>query len=188
MNTPTHIVFGACLAYGIASRFIPDDATRTRKVGLGALIVGAGVLSHLGLDLMPHYAWVVYLNGLENLPYDWLVREALFGLALAVPAFRLAREQWPYVALGMAGGMYPDIEKVAALDFHVPDAYILFDWHSTKLSNRTGGLPLSVLIVIEVILIALALGAMGFIRRNTLSYSPEAPEPDSEQRGVQQRP
>ncbi len=89
----------------------------------------------------------------------------MFGLAVAAPAFLLAGKAWPFVAVGVFGGMYPDFEKVLSVDFHVPDAFILFDWHSTYLSNRTGGLPKPLLIVAECIIIGTALTGMWMLRQ-----------------------
>jgi len=122
--------------------------------------VSVGVLSHLLLDLLPHCAWIVYLDWFRSLPYHWLLREGVFGLAVAVPALLFAGKARPFVLLGIAGGVYPDIEKVLALDLHVPDAFILFEWHSKYLSSRTAGLPKPVLIIAECMLILGFLAAM----------------------------
>ena len=129
--------------------------------------IGVGVASHLLLDLIPHRAWVAYLNWFKPLPFDWLIQEAVFGLAVAIPALMLAGRLWPYVTLGMFGGMYPDLEKVLSLEFHVPNRFILFEWHSTYLSHRTAGLPKASLIAIECLLIAGFLLAMWRMRRKT---------------------
>ena len=154
MNTPTHLACGACLAYAIACTTAkhPQTPGRVGLVAAGAITVG--VISHLLLDLLPHYAWVVHLEWFKPLPFHWLIREGVFGLATAIPAFILSGKSWPYVALGMFGEIYPDVEKILAVDFHVPDRFILFDWHSTYLSNRTGGLPEYALIAFECLLIA----------------------------------
>ena len=90
----------------------------------------------------------------QTIPFHWLIREAIFGLAVALPALYLAGRAWPFVALGMLGAIYPDVEKVLSVDFHIPDQFILFAWHSTELSSRTGGLPRPLLIGSECVLIA----------------------------------
>ena len=154
MNTPTHIACGACLAHAVAYATTGKRDTSARVVTIAAAVLLLGVISHLLLDLLPHYAWIVYLDWFKPLPYHWLIREGVFGLAVAVPAFLWAGKAWPFAALGMAGAMYPDVEKVLAVDFHLPEPFILFDWHSTYLSNRTGGLPLPLLIVVECCMIA----------------------------------
>ncbi len=119
-----------------------------------------GVVSHLLLDLMPHYAWIVFLDWFKPLPFHWLIREAVFGVAVAVPALILAGRAWPIVALGMLGALYPDVEKVLAVDFRVPEAYILFPWHSAYLSSRTGSLPEPILIGAECLMTGAFLIAM----------------------------
>jgi hypothetical protein len=103
---------------------------------------------------------VVYLDWFKPLPYHWLIQEAVFGLVVAIPAFIFAGRSWPFVALGMMGGIYPDVEKVLSIDLHVPDRFILFGWHSTVLSNRTAGLPKAALIGFECLLIVGFLLAM----------------------------
>ena len=140
MNTPTHIICGACLAQAIALAFAKARHSKVRILAVATGALCAGILSHLLVDLLPHYNWIVYLNVATALPFHWLIREAVFALAVAIPAFILAGRSWPYVAVGMLGGIYPDVEKVLSFDFHVPDRFILFDWHSTRFSSRTAGL------------------------------------------------
>ena len=144
------------VAYATAGR--RDTSARVATITAAVLLLGA--LSHLLLDLLPHYAWIVYLDWFKPIPYHWLIREAVFGLAVAVPALLMAGKAWPFVVLGMIGGMYPDVEKVLSVDFHVPDQFILFGWHSNFLSNRTLGLPIPVLIGLELVLITGFLYAM----------------------------
>ena len=168
MNTPIHIAASACLVFALARAV---HGPPTAPVGVGLLAMGSvalGLASHFLLDLLPHYAWVVYLDWFKPLPFHWLMREAAFGLAVAIPAFALAGRSWPYVALGMFGGIYPDIEKVLSVDFHVPDRFIFFDWHSTYLSTRTAGLPKAVLIGAECLLIAGFLLAMWGMKRSQM--------------------
>lgn len=84
---------------------------------------------------------------------------------MAIPVFIFAGRAWPYVALGVIGAVYPDAEKVLSVDFHLADRFILFNWHSGYLSNRTAGLPESVLIGLECLLIASFLLAMWRMKR-----------------------
>lgn len=160
MNTPTHIICGACLAQALAQIFSCRKMDSPRIAAIMAGAFGLGVISHLLLDMLPHYAWVVYLDWFKPLPFHWLIREAMFGLAVAIPAFILSGRLWPYAAIGMLGAIYPDVEKVLSVDFHVPDQFILFGWHSNYLSNRTLGLPIPVLIGLELVLITGFLYAM----------------------------
>jgi hypothetical protein len=160
MNMPTHIAAGACLALALTRsvRRHPES-----PVGVGLFAVGAvalGLAAHFLLDLLPHYAWVVYLDWFKPLPFHWLAREAALGLAVAIPAFLLAGRSWLYVGCGMFGAIYPDVEKVLAVDLHVPSGVILFGWHSSELSTRTAGLPKAFLIGIESLLIVGFLFAM----------------------------
>ena len=159
MNIPAHLVCGAVLAQAL-SRATAGSGRRRRiaAVAAGALLLG--IASHLLLDLLPHYAWIVYLHWFEPWPFSWLIREAVFGLAVAVPAFMLAGRTWPYVALGMLGGVYPDVEKAVFFTFQAPAPFALFPWHSLYLSNRTAGLPHAVLIGFECLFIAACLFTM----------------------------
>ncbi|MEW6350431.1 MAG: hypothetical protein AB1646_15310, partial [Thermodesulfobacteriota bacterium] len=174
MNTPTHIACGACLALAVTHLANTREGSGPRPLLLGIGAVVIGVASHLLLDLMPHHAWIVFLDWFKPLPFHWLIREAVFGAAVAIPAMILAGKSWPYVGLGMLGALYPDVEKVLAVDFHLPEAYVLFPWHSAHLSSRTGGLPESVLIEFECFLTAAFLIAMwrmnntnAFIRKSS---------------------
>lgn len=171
MNTPTHVACGACLAHVVAYATAGHRDSVGRRVFVTAGVASLGILSHLLLDLLPHCAWVVYLDWFKPLPYHWLIREGVFGLAVAVSALLLAGKAWPFVALGMAGGMYPDVEKVLAVDLHLPESFILFDWHSTYLSNRTAGLPMPFLILLECCIAAACLLTMWKLKRGASSWS-----------------
>lgn len=174
MNTPTHIVCGACLAQALALSLSRARHSKVHILAVAAGALCAGILSHLLVDLLPHYNWIVYLPWATGLPFHWLIREAVFSLAVAIPAFILARGLRPYVAIGMLGAIYPDVEKVLSFDFHVPDRFILFDWHSTRFSNRTAGLPNAILIGIECLLIAASLLAMWRMRRAATNKGADA--------------
>lgn len=110
---------------------------------------------HLALDFLPHFAWIVYLPGFENLPFHWLIKEGLLAAVMAIPCLFFARANWPYAILGMLGAIYPDVEKVAAVDLHIPQSWIIFKGHSLQLSSNDGGLPHGILIAVELGLIAL---------------------------------
>ena len=166
MNTPTHIACGACVAVAVARFGRAEHASAPRRIVLAACAVVLGLATHLLLDLLPHRAWIVDLGWFRPMPYHWLVREALFGVAVAIPAILIAGRLWPNAVLGMFAGMYPDIEKVLFLDFHIPEWLVIFKWHSTELSNRTAGLPCAALVTIEVVLIVVFLAAMWAVRRN----------------------
>jgi hypothetical protein len=160
MNTPTHIACGACLAHVVAHATAGQRQTAKKLALVTAGVLALGVLSHLALDLLPHYAWIVYLDWFDALPYHWLIREAAFGFAVAVVALCLSGRAWPFVILGMVAGMYPDIEKVLCIDHGLPRVLVLFDWHSGYLSTRTGGLPKPLLIAGECTMIGAFLFVM----------------------------
>lgn len=151
MNTPTHIVSGIWLAQIILHRWPAESSSR--RIALGLACIAGGAVLHLAFDLLPHFAWIVYLPGFENLPFHWLIREGLATLIVAVPCLFFARANWPYVVLGMLGAIYPDVEKVAAVDFCIPDRFIMFRGHSLQLSSHDGGISHGLLILGELGLI-----------------------------------
>ena len=152
MNTPTHIVSGICLAQIICCRWGTGSALRRGLTGFACFTVG--MFLHLCLDHMPHYAWIVYLPGFEKLPFHWLMKEGLATLIVATPCMFIARKNWPYAILGVVGAIYPDMEKVAAIDFHAPERFIIFKSHSLQLSSHDGGISHGLLIATELGLIA----------------------------------
>lgn len=129
------------------------------------MCLGVGIASHVLLDLVPHYAWIVYLPGYEHVPFHWLIREGMVAAIVALPALFFARRFWPYALAGMVGSVYPDIEKVASVDFNLPETFILFRWHSTQLSCHDGGLPHWALITAELLL---NVGLLLLIWRNSV--------------------
>lgn len=168
VNTPTHLAAGAMLAQFLINNR-KDQSIRGRIVcGFACLMLG--VASHLLLDLFPHYAWIVYLPGFEDLPFHWLIHEGVLGLLVSLPLLYFTRARWGSVTLGMVGAVYPDVEKVACVDLGMPSWMALFRWHSLTLSDRDGGLPLYVLIVAELALIAgLMLGTLAATQKRRAS-------------------
>ena len=122
---------------------------------MGCIVFGAA--SHLFLDALPHYNWIVYLHWLSGLPYHWLIRDALFGLSVTLPILYWGRDRWQLVCLTLFAAMYPDFEKVAHVDFALPERWVIFREHSLKLSTNDWGLPHALLIVFELCLIVLML-------------------------------
>lgn len=150
MNAPTHVLSGIALGV-LAARFVPQTIPARTLLAAAAVCVGAALL-HVGMDLQPHYNWIVYLHAFESLPYHWLVREAVCTLVVFIPALYLARRAVVPALAGVFGSVYPDIEKVAAVDFGFRHA--LFPGHSLELSTHDYGLPRSVLIASDFLLIA----------------------------------
>jgi hypothetical protein len=160
VNTPTHIAAAGLVS---ATAFFADAKFGTGlpiKVRLwicaaGCVVLGAS--SHLLLDALPHYNWIVYLHWLSDLPYHWLVRDALFGLVIVIPILYWGRDRWFLIWLTLFAAMYPDFEKVAYIDFGLPRQLVIFRGHSLQLSGNDWGLPHPWLIALEVSLIFVCL-------------------------------
>jgi hypothetical protein len=152
MNTPTHVIAGVVVAQTV---MIYRDRHPGKWTGIGCGVVcwflAAG--SHLLLDAIPHYNWIVYMNWLRDLPFHWLIRNAVFAIPMVWIGWHTGRDHWVILGLGLFGGMYPDFEKVAYVDFHIPQQLVLFPGHSLELSGHTGGWPRGVLVAIELALI-----------------------------------
>ena len=165
MNTPTHLLCGACIAHALARRTDVNRSRPVRWVVVAMVSFVLGMMSHLLLDRLPHCAWIANLDWFKPLPMRFLLCEALFGVLVAVPALWFAGRHALTVLFGMAGGMYPDIEKVLAIKFGMPDRFVLFEWHSLHLSNRTWGLSTPALIALECLLISAFLYVMWRMRK-----------------------
>lgn len=149
MNTLTHLAAGAVVAQAVLAVRMPRAA---------ALVTGvvAGALSHLALDALPHYNWIVYLSWFHGVPFHWLIREAVCALPVAIIAMWLGRDRWVVAGLVLVGSMYPDFEKVAYVDFHIARPLVMFPSHSLQLSGHTCGWPRPALVGLEVgVLVAL---------------------------------
>ena len=129
----------------------------------GAAVVS--VMAHLALDRLPHYNWIVYLGWFRGLPYHWLVREALFALPVLAIGLYTARNHWGLLAAAVFFGLYPDLEKVAAVDFQAPRQLVLFKTHSLQLSTYDGGASHAALIALELAVIAGLLAATLLLAR-----------------------
>ena len=163
VNTPTHVAAGIWVAQMAMHRW---SVTSVRQwITAGVLCFAGGLISHLALDALPHFAWVVYLPGLESLPFHWLIQEGTLALVVAIPCLYFARTIWPCSVCAILGALYPDAEKVASVDFHVPPNWIIFKQHSMQLSSNDGGLPHAVLIAAEIALIAVFMIATMLLAR-----------------------
>jgi len=152
VNTPTHIAAGVWIAQMVMLRW--STTSVWRRIGAGAVCFAGGLITHLALDALPHFAWVIYLPVLESLPFHWLIREGLLATVVAIPLFYVTRAIWPYAVLAMCGALYPDAEKVAAADLNVSPHWIIFKQHSIQLSSNDGGLPHCILIATEIAITA----------------------------------
>ena len=147
MNTPTHLAAGVVVAQAVLRLKCP-------RIVAGGLGVVAGALSHLALDAVPHYNWIVYLSWFRGLPFHWLIREAVFALPVVAVAVWLGRDRWGLTGLALCGSLYPDFEKVAYVDFHIPRQLVIFRAHSLQLSSHTCGWPRPALVGLEVAMLA----------------------------------
>lgn len=169
MNVPTHIACGALIGYAVAqvrSR-CSNQARRDRPARLFAAIFVLGVASHLLLDLIPHYAWIVDRDWFISAASHWVIRATILSLLVGLPAIWITGRAWPCAVAGILGAMYPDIEKVAYFNFGATDPLILFDWHSKHLTSNPPGVPAWVLMGAEWILVVAILAAMAIMRRRT---------------------
>ncbi len=153
MNTPTHVISGIWLAQFL-SNHVPASFP-IRKLLLAVTCLVAGAFLHLVLDVMPHYNWIVYLHGYENLPHHWLFCEAIVALIVFIPAIYFTRRIWPIALIGAFGALYPDIEKVASCDFNMPERFVIFRHHSLHLSSNDYGIRHDALITGELALIGI---------------------------------
>jgi hypothetical protein len=139
MDLPVHLAAGACI--GSAVLYVehkthhPVSPRRDIKIGLIVFVIS--VLSHLLLDAVPHYDWLFYVTIFKPLPYYWLLPQVIMALPVILLALTLTRDRPVIVVASLAGAVYPDVEKLAYLDFGLPKALVLFPHHSCSLSQWT---------------------------------------------------
>jgi hypothetical protein len=153
MNTPTHLAAGALVAQAALATTTGISNRWAKQIVMPATFVGA-VFAHLALDEIPHYNWIVYLTWFHSLPFHWLIREAVFALPVVLIALYCGRDRWVLTCFALLGSMYPDLEKVAFVDFHIPKSLVIFRAHSLQLSGHTAGLPQWLLITLELSVLA----------------------------------
>ena len=171
MDLPVHVTAGALV--GTTILYIMDNKVRKRpfsqkqyiKVGLACFFWG--ILTHLFLDAVPHYDWLFYVKTFSPLPCWWLIPQFLTTIPVLIITFYVMRDHWGIAVVSVLGGVYPDIEKLMYLDFHLPRYLTVFRNHSCYLSQWT---PLeleykSFLIVFEVGLFFVLLGGIYWTAR-----------------------
>ncbi len=178
MDLPVHIATGALIgniALYADSKFRQQPPSTWHRVELGTACFLLGVLSHLFEDAVPHYDWLFYVRLFHPLPYWWLIPQAIGSLLVLLIVFHVARDHRIITIVAIIGGIYPDLEKLAYLDFHLPQSLVIFRKHSCYLSQWT---PWELehktfLIVFEVfLLIALLVGNawVALKRRNLQNF------------------
>ena len=110
--------------------------------------------SHLVLDAIPHYNWIVYLKWFRGLPLHGFIREAVLASPIVALAFYLGRGHSVLTGACLLASIYPDIEKFVYCDLHGPKALILFRIHSLQFSANNGGLSHPALIALELSILA----------------------------------
>lgn len=136
MDLPVHIAGGAftgnmilhCSRY--SSEHLPD---RSFKMILVCFL--SGVCSHLLLDALPYYDWIFEIPIFSELPGSWLWRQVAATVPVIVIIFWISRQHWFLSLVSMSGGLYPDLEKLLYFDFHLPKAFVVFPYHSCRLSD-----------------------------------------------------
>src|SRR5258708_6280529 len=171
MNTPAHVMAGAFVAQ---TMMVCRDRypQRWAAVACGAAAFALGVASHLFLDSLPHNNWIVYLNWFPGVPFHWLLCEALCALPVVIVGAYAGRDHPAILLLGVLGGMYPDFEKVAYVDFHLPRRLVMFPAHSLQLSSHHCDLAFWKCVVLETGLILLMVSATVVIARCRLKMRP----------------
>ena len=136
MDLPVHVAAGAfagnMLLY-VHAKYRPRLDSETVKLGAAGLLYG--VILHLLLDALPYYDWLFRVHIFKPLPYYWMFPQVLTTLPVIALAFQLNRDARDISGLAMLGGMYPDIEKLMYIDWHLPKSLVLFPFHSCRLSG-----------------------------------------------------
>lgn len=142
MDFPIHVAAGALagsvlLYLHARERHISGDLTLTRSdtFELGATGCFLGILTHLLLDAFPYYDYLFRIEIFKHLPYGWTIPTALLTVPVIIVAIYLNKDARLIVELSMFGGMYPDMEKLAYFDAHLPRSFVLFPYHSCQLSG-----------------------------------------------------
>ena len=138
MDLPVHVAAGALagnilLYIHAKSRPRLDLDAEMVKIGVAGLLYG--VISHLLLDALPYYDWLFYIHIFKPLPYYWMFPPVLTTLPVLAAAFQLNRDARLVTSLSLVGGVYPDIEKLMYIDWHLPKSLVLFPFHSCSLSG-----------------------------------------------------
>jgi nitrogen fixation-related uncharacterized protein len=171
MDLPVHVAAGALVGNTIL--YIADNKLKRQPLSQKQHIEVClacffwGVLSHLFLDAIPHYDWLFYVKIFSPLPFWWLIPQFLTTIPVLMITFYVTRDHWGIALVSVLGGVYPDIEKLMYLDFHLPQYLVVFRKHSCYLSQWT---PLelrykSFLIVFEVGLFFVLLGGLYWAAR-----------------------
>ena len=140
MDLPLHVATGAFVGNALLyadQRFRKSPPSRKEQIKLGIAGFLLGVLSHLFWDTVPHYDWLFYVHIFKPLPFFWLIPQILTTIPVLIFVYHLHREHWLLMMVSVFGGVYPDIEKLAYFDLHIPRTLTLFRRHSCYLTQWT---------------------------------------------------
>jgi hypothetical protein len=168
VNTPTHVASGIWLVQEIIARCPPRSARQTLLVIVAIIVLGPVV--HLCLDELPHYNSILFVNVFTGYEHSWLIREVVSAIPVIAAGLYFARRNPGVALLGMFSAMYPDIEKLAALEWGLPESLAIFREHSLALSHNDYGMAHAPLIAGELILLAMFLSQSWLISRGDDAY------------------
>lgn len=185
MDIPVHIAATAvtCQAALYLDAQVPSSFRVARRTYLfSAGCFAMGTLSHLGLDLVPHYD-VLYKIGNAFKP-EFLPGILWTGLKVGILAFPiilwflfLTNNHSKFAFAALVGGLYPDFEKGAYLSTLLPRSLVLFPFHSCSYSPAGWEVEYrSVLIAAEI---GLLFGLFVLMHRFGQQYRVQYPGPNS---------
>ncbi|GAK55234.1 hypothetical protein U27_02066 [Candidatus Vecturithrix granuli] len=138
MDLPIHLATGALVGSVVlyVDQTMPHNSNSPRqlvKVGVACFLLG--VLSHLLLDAMPHYDWLFYITIFKPLPFWWHIPQVIAAIPVVAFTWYMLHDHSVIAMISLLGGIYPDLEKLAYFDFHLPRELVIFEQHSCYLSQ-----------------------------------------------------
>jgi len=142
MTISTHIIAATWICQVVCDidrRLQTDLRLQGHDLVRGILCFLGSLSSHFILDAVPHYTFINYVSHVFMTPGVFrsgvmLVEWAIFTIPVILLCVYLTRTQRIFLCLSLAGGIYPDIEKVAYLKWHLPHWAVLFPKHSCSYS------------------------------------------------------
>lgn len=125
----------------IDRRFQPSPHSQGHHLMIGTLCFFCSLSSHFVLDAVPHYTFINYVSHVLMTPGAFrsgvmLIEWSIFTIPVILLCVYLTHDHRRLLFLSIAGGIYPDIEKVAYLKWHLPQWCILFPGHSCSYSSH----------------------------------------------------
>ena len=150
-----HVLAAGLVAEGVARVPIPRKLGSGTGPRLGRLCITffLGSVSHLALDLSPHFGFLAHIAVWTSLPYGWIVRPIVGGLVALAFVLLHAGQNRLVASFACAGAIYPDVEKLAHTSGFFP--WPLFRAHAEVADTYTAGLPIRALAATEILLCVL---------------------------------